>query len=63
MAHLTFRKAKKVDLKIRIQSMDCDLNKELADLTLDITEGTFGLTRSFSFLSGHAIMLGLAGFN
>ena len=43
--------------------MDHNLNKELADLTSDITEGTIGLTRSFSFRSAHAIMLGLAGFN
>ena len=62
-AHLTFRKAKNLTLKIRIQSMDHNLNKELVDLTSDITEGTIGLTRSYSFRSGHAIMLGLAGFN
>ena len=40
-----------------------DLNKELAELTKDITEGTSGKIRSHSFRSGLATEMGLAGFN
>ena len=40
-----------------------ELNKELADLTKDITEGTTGIIRSHSFRSGMATEMGLAGFS
>lgn len=40
-----------------------DLNKELSDLTKDITDGTTGVIRSHSFRSGLATEMGLAGFS
>ena len=40
-----------------------DLNKELAELTKDITHGTTGVIRSHSFRSGLATEMGLAGFS
>ena len=40
-----------------------DLNKELVELTSEITEGTTGVIRSHSFRSGLATEMGLAGFS
>ena len=42
---------------------DRDFNKELAELTNDITEGSTGKIRSHSFRSGLATEMGLAGFS
>ena len=40
-----------------------DLNKDLAELTKSITEGTSGIIRSHSFRSGLATEMGLSGFS
>ena len=40
-----------------------DLNKDLAELTKNITDGTTGVIRSHSFRSGLATEMGLSGFS
>ena len=40
-----------------------DLNKDLAELTKSITDGTMGVIRSHSFRSGLATEMGLSGFS
>ena len=40
-----------------------DFNKDLAELTKDITEGSTGVIRSHSFRSGLATEMGLSGFS
>ena len=40
-----------------------ELNKDLAELTKPITEGTAGVIRSHSFRSGLATEMGLSGFS